>query len=597
MRFLRMLTNAAVVGLLGSAYVTALVLQLNPQVPLVSMTSVHWAIAVMGFYGVLITALVWLLLFLRDALLATPSSPGWLSVRVLAWVSAVFTGVMSWVTWGNWSGLRAVLDDAAADRLRTGAVTMTVCAVLLLVTAVLRFSFRRGGRPTGVLMTLVMIASVLVPLGTRGVGDVIPPAVPPPRGTQPAGLQSPRASQTPVLKSPAVRMILLDGASLSFIIHAVAAGQLPNFGSILDRGAVLRLATLKPTQPEPVWAAAATGKYPPKNGVRSSSIYRANPGDTDTVNLLPDYCFAQGMTDLGFVTATDAGADALRARPLWDILADYQLSAGIVRWPLTSPARAARGFTISDQFDRASRSALRLDDSVNGAPTTAAELAREAFDATQFKPWPEALQDDLTPSASSDLIARVRWDRSYAAALERLNSQFDVQLTAIRYTGIDILSHAYFAYTEQARLSSLTRNVTPEDQKRYGGAIDKYYGWIDDQVGATMKSLEPGDLLLVVSGFGMDVVSLPTAILNRVLPVTEQSGTHDAAPEGFLLAFGANVAPGEYPRGSIVDLAPTVLYYMGVPIGRDMDGYARTDIFQRPFTLGKPTTFIASHEK
>ena len=46
-----------------------------------------------------------------------------------------------------------------------------------------------------------------------------------------------------------------------------------------------------------------------------------------------------------------------------------------------------------------------------------------------------------------------------------------------------------------------------------------------------------------------------------------------------------------------MDVAPTVLYYLGVPIGRDMDGYARTDIFERPFTLGKPTTFIATHER
>ncbi|MBP8273675.1 MAG: alkaline phosphatase family protein, partial [Acidobacteria bacterium] len=578
MRFLRMLTNAVVVGLLGSAYVTALVLQLNPQVPLVSMTSVHWAMAVAGFYGVLLTVLVWLVLFLRDLFSLTPTVPGWLSVRILAWISAIFTGAMSWVTWGNLRGLRAVLDDAAADRLQAGATAMTVCAVLLLVTAVLRFSFgRRGGRPTGVLLTLVMLASVTAPLLTRGVGDVAVPTV---RGTRSASaptLVAPaEAEQLRDLLAGRVRVILLDGASLGYIRVRVAAGQLANFGKILDSGAIVPLATLKPTQPEPVWAAAATGKYPPKNGVRSSYIYRANPADTDTVNLLPDYCFSQGLIDLGFVTATAASADALRARPLWDILADYSLSSGIVRWPLTSPARAARGFTISDRFEDTSQSPLRLDDATNGAPTTAAEIAREAFDQTQFTPWPDVLPDDFTAAASASsaaTIAKARWDRSYREALARLNDQgnFNVQLSAIRYTGIDMLSHAYFAYTEPARLASLTRNVSPEDQRRFGGAVDRYYKWIDEQVEATMASLEPGDLLLVVSGFGMEPVSLQTALINRVLG-EEQSGTHEGAPQGFLLAYGVNVAPGEYARGSIVDLAPTILYYMGAPIGRDMDG-------------------------
>lgn len=596
-----MFTNAVVVGLLGSAYVTALILQLNPQVPLVSITSAHWGLAVMGFYGVLLTVLAWLLLFVREAFLVVPSRPGWLSVRVLAWIGAIFTGLMSWITWGNLRGLRAVLDEGAADRLSRGAWAMTICAVLLGVTAVLRFSFRRGGRPTGVLLTLVMGASVVVPLAMRGVGDVVAPNVRPPGTIHPLALAAPLPlAGTPAAadaRPPAVRMILLDGASLNFIRERVAAGQLPNFGSLLDRGAILRVATLKPTQPEPVWAAAATGKYPPKNGVRSTYVYRANPLDPDTVTLLPDYCFSQGLVTLGFVTATEARADVLRARPLWDILADYGLPAGIVRWPLTTPAKAMRGFTISDAFEKGSRSALRLDDVANGAPTTAAELAREAFDATTFTPWPEVLRDDLTATASSSMIASLRWDRSYLETLKRLNGQFSVQLTSIRYTGIDILSDAYFEFTEPASLSSLTRNVSPEDRKRFGGAVDNYYRWIDEQVGATKASLAQGDLLLVVSGWGMEPVSLPVAIANRVLQLSQQSGTHDAAPEGFLLAYGSNVSPGEYPRGAIVDLAPTVLYYLGVPIGRDMDGYARTDLFQRPFTLGKPTTFIATHEK
>ena len=589
-----MFTNAIVVGLLGSAYVTALVLQLNPQVPLISATSLHWAMAVMGFYGVLITVLVWLLLFLREAFLIVPARHGWLSVRVLAWIGAVFTGLMSWTTWGNLRGLRAVLDDAAADRLYTGAVAMTICAVLLLITAVLRFSFRRGGRPTGVLLVLVMAASVAVPLGTRGQGA--PPV--PARRSVGGAAQPALAGHPPAPSTPAVRMLLLDGASLGFILQRVAAGQLPNFGKIVDRGAMVPMATLKPTQPEPVWAAAATGKYPTKNGVRSSFTYRASPRDADVVTVLPDYCFTQGMIDLGFVIATPVGAEALRARPFWDILESYEYAAGIVRWPLTTPARPVRGFLVSDQFEDASRSPLRLDDLVYARPTTAAQLSREAFDATQFKPWPEILLPELLASAPSSLIAGAHWDRSYRETLTRLNEQFAVSLTAIRYTGIDMFSHAYFAYTEQAQLSSLTRNVTHEEQKRFGGAVDDYYRWIDEQVvGPALAGLAPGDLLLVVSGFGMNVVSLPTAILNRVLPVTEQSGTHDDAPEGFLMAYGVNVSPGKFPRGSIVDVAPTVLYYMGVPIGRDMDGFARTDIFQRPFTLGRPMTFIATHEK
>ena len=42
MRFLRMLTNSLLAGALGAAYLTVIVLQLNPQVPLVSATTWRW---------------------------------------------------------------------------------------------------------------------------------------------------------------------------------------------------------------------------------------------------------------------------------------------------------------------------------------------------------------------------------------------------------------------------------------------------------------------------------------------------------------------------------------------------------------------------
>ena len=46
-----------------------------------------------------------------------------------------------------------------------------------------------------------------------------------------------------------------------------------------------------------------------------------------------------------------------------------------------------------------------------------------------------------------------------------------------------------------------------------------------------------------------------------------------------------------------MDVVPTVLYFLCLPIGRDMDGYARTDLFQRRFTDEKPITFIPTYDR
>jgi bisphosphoglycerate-independent phosphoglycerate mutase (AlkP superfamily) len=81
----------------------------------------------------------------------------------------------------------------------------------------------------------------------------------------------------------------------------------------------------------------------------------------------------------------------------------------------------------------------------------------------------------------------------------------------------------------------------------------------------------------------------------RVLRDPEVSGTHANGPDGFLLAYGSSVMPGRRQRGSIVDVTPTILYYLGLPIGRDMDGFARADLFNETFTAAHPITYIPSH--
>ena len=125
----------------------------------------------------------------------------------------------------------------------------------------------------------------------------------------------------------------------------------------------------------------------------------------------------------------------------------------------------------------------------------------------------------------------------------------------------------------------------------------RYYTYLDGIVGRAMASLGPDDLLLVVSGFGMEPLSLGKRVLERVIGDPELSGSHERAPDGFVIAYGRHVAKGNLLRASVVDIAPTVLYFFGLPIARDLDGFARTDIFTRAFTEGRPITFIPFYER
>lgn len=576
-----MVANAIAAGFLAAVYLTVLVLQINPHVPVVSMTAFRWFVALLALYAPYLSVALLLLILAREAIASRPLHPGWLSLRILAWLSAVASVAAATITWANLRGMRSVLSDVAADHMRQGAVATTVCAIVLAGVAILRYSFgRRGNRPAAVLMAAAIAASILVPLWIRGPGEV---PVPAPRRSNQA---------SPVTSPPRVRLLLIDGASRGFLLQRVASGQLPNFGTLIERGAVVDLATLRPTQAESVWTAAATGKYPPKNGVRSEFIYRvgAGAGDEEAVNLLPDYCFAQALLYQGFVKAGQLSSQSLRARPLWDILADYAVSAGVVNWPLTRPAETRTGYLLSDAFDEATSSPLRSGDLGAGDPTTAVDIARQVFDRWQALPWQQVIPGGAQDPRAAGL-RRPRWDQAYSEAEQELTHEFQPKFVALRLEGIDEIGHLYLLDAQP----DLFGPAAGSDPRR--SMLDRYYASLDGQVGRFMSAMAPGDLLVVLSGFGMERSSLVKVLFGRLIGEGDITGSHETAPDGFLIAYGSNVAAGEYRRGSVVDVAPTVLYYMGLPIGRDMDGFARTEIFKPSYTRDRPMTYTLTHER
>ena len=283
---------------------------------------------------------------------------------------------------------------------------------------------------------------------------------------------------------------------------------------------------------------------------------------------------------------------ALRARTFWQILGDYGWPAGIINWPLTSPAHAELGYIASDFLDEGASEPLRLADAKAGWPTSAAAIARETFDAWQFRPWQDVLPPGLPDEPEPDGLRYARWDHAYSASAAELQKAFSAPVTAVRYEGLNAFGRRYLE-AAQPELFGQFGTASPRRS-----ILDRYYAYIDDEVGAAARQLGPQDLLLVVSGFGMDPETLPKRLLARALGSEPQTGSHERAPDGFLIAYGANVAENpSLPRGAIVDLAPTVLYYLGIEVGRDMDGFARVDLFLHSYSSEHPVTYIASHER
>ncbi len=393
-------------------------------------------------------------------------------------------------------------------------------------------------------------------------------------------------------------MILLDGASLDFISTAALEGKLPNFGKILDAGAAMHLATLRPTQPDPVWTSVATGKLPWKTGVRSAGLYQV-PAASDRLELLPDRCFAQGLLHYGFFHATPHSSASLRVRPLWRILATAGISSGIVNWPLTYPAPPSRGYLVSPRFYRPEDPSLEPDDIASIYPPEFLPLARSAGEVvrgatTDGGAVTSVVLDQGRSSTLPDLPGRpYLLDRMYEQVAQALQSKTSPRLSAVRFTQLDEAGHELLRFAMPREFG----DVSAEERRRYGPLLEAAYARVDAAVGRAMASLEPDDLLLVVSGFGMEPLPFGKRLLERAIGDPGLSGSHEDAPDGFLLAWGRAVAPGRKLRAAVLDVTPTVLYFLGMPVARDMDGYARTDIFSREFNEERQLVTIPTYER
>jgi hypothetical protein len=587
MRYLRLLSNALVAGLMGAAYLTIVVLQLNPQVPLFSREAYEWFLALSTLYGLHVAVTCYLLMLLLELFGIGATGPAWVSVRLQAWISATLCTGAAVLMWLNLRVLALTIGDRAAQNMAAGALGVTGVALVLFSMAIVYYSVgRRGSRAAAAVLAIAVASSLALPLAARGAGEPQPPLE----------VRSLPLGSAPLEPGGTGRvvLVLLEGASLDYLWPRAAEGHFPNFGRMLDRGAAVDLATLRPTQPEPVWTAVATGKYPPRNGVASGARYYVRSRE-HAIGLLPDYCLAHALVRFGLVRTEAHSSASWKAQPLWNILGSRGITSGIVRWPMTYPAPPTLGFVISDRAHQVAGSLLRLSDEGIVSPPNLLPVAVSTF-SESLAAVPEIAPVSANP-ATSGLEAfqeqPTRWDALYGKLARTLAAASRPEFLAVRYTGLDAIAHIYLRYATPRAFG----DVSGEDVNAYGAILDRYYSFLDAEIGRELDQLGPDDLLLVVSGFGMEPMSMPKRLLAWLLGDARISGTHERAPDGFLLAYGARVRSGKLQRGAVVDIAPTILYYLGLPVSRDMDGYARTDLFVKEFTDNRPIVFIASYDR
>ena len=71
------------------------------------------------------------------------------------------------------------------------------------------------------------------------------------------------------------------------------------------------------------------------------------------------------------------------------------------------------------------------------------------------------------------------------------------------------------------------------------------------------------------------------------------TGTHGRKTSGVFIAAGPDIDPRSKPQNlRVVDVPPTVLYAIGLPVAEDFAGRARTEVFSEAFRTTHPLQTI-----
>jgi predicted AlkP superfamily phosphohydrolase/phosphomutase len=401
---------------------------------------------------------------------------------------------------------------------------------------------------------------------------------------------------------PTRRVVLigLDGLGPDQLRDGITRGVLPELGELVKRGAYGPLATLRPTEAPPIWTTVFTGRLPRDHGVKSFRAYRLR-GAPSVFEVLPKGAFVRVLEHAGLVTSLPVGAGSRRRRALWEELNAFGISAGVVRFWGTHPPEHVKGFMLSHSFHLLQGNPHREAEGLY-PPDLLREVRARVVDPDDVsdaqiaefvdQSVPAPPEDDLP--WRRDLVERaLAPDLTYHRAGLVLRAAYDPPFFATYFYGLDVVGHTFTRFARPEHFG----DVGPEAARRYGHVTDRYASLLSRLVGETAQTLRPGEVLLVVSGYGMEPLPLWRRLGEAAFGNPHLSAAHAGAPDGVVIAVGDGIRPGAtLGQASVLDLAPTLLYLMGLPVARDMDGRVLTEILEESVTRGQPVTYIPSYE-
>jgi predicted AlkP superfamily phosphohydrolase/phosphomutase/tetratricopeptide (TPR) repeat protein len=370
-----------------------------------------------------------------------------------------------------------------------------------------------------------------------------------------------------------VLLIGWDAADWKVILPLIEQGKMPALAGLINRGVYGRLQTLDPPLSPMLWTSIATGMRADKHGIG------------------------------GFVEPTPTGeglrpvtSTSRKVKAIWNILNQEGFRSNVVAWWPSNPAEPINGVMVSNLYQVAKNS---INDKWEMPAGTVHPMELSGI-LKQFRVHPQeitvAMAQPFIPNVAQDLELRkekrtagvlktIANAASVHAASTYLQVEHEWDFMAVYHDAIDHFCHLAMRYFPPCR-----PEIDEKEFENYKDVVEAAYRFHDMMLERTLELTDENTTIVLLSdhGFHCDE-QRPLRIPNEPSgPAVEHS------PYGIFVMAGPGVRSGgsQISGASVLDITPTILHYLNLPVGKDMDGKVLLQCFEKP----APINFINSWE-
>ena len=268
------------------------------------------------------------------------------------------------------------------------------------------------------------------------------------------------------------------------------------------------------------------------------------------------------------------------------MVSDMGLTVGFVNWWCSWPAEAVNGFVVSDRATYNRMEATVNREAASPYDTYPQELMTEIGrfiekpDSISYEEIREFM--DLSDSEIAEVMLAGDYemgnpflefkyvyqsDKAVEAIGDYLLADRRPDLMGVYFAGVDVVSHLYWHFMDP---EPFRQHQVPENHlARFQHVIVRFYELMDRFVGQLLETARGEYTVCIVSDHGFGATGrLPwSGGHGKITPGAP------VAPDGVLIMNGRGVRKGvRIDTAHVVDVLPTLLYLMGLPLGKDMEG-------------------------